>query len=195
MKERLTHLDGEGNIHMVDVGKKKPSARVAKAVCRIKMKPETLEAITRGTVKKGDVFTTAKIAGILAAKRVDELIPLCHSIAITHADVHFIPEPTRGVLTIHTEVSVTAKTGAEMEALQAAVQAALTVYDMCKAVDREMVICDLQLTEKRGGNNGKPYDRRAGTGQTRTPEHGRGRTRIRCSVRSRGRVAQDFTGL
>ncbi|KPJ86714.1 MAG: hypothetical protein AMS17_11230 [Spirochaetes bacterium DG_61] len=154
MDQKLTHLDGDGNVRMVDIGDKESSGRIAKAVCKIKMKSATLKAITKGTVKKGDVFTTAKIAGILAAKRVDELIPLCHSIPINHVEVLFIPEPERGILTIHTEVSVTAKTGAEMEALQAAAQAALTVYDMCKAVDRGMVICDLALTEKRGGKSG-----------------------------------------
>jgi cyclic pyranopterin phosphate synthase len=155
MDEKFTHLDGDGNIRMIDIGDKEPSKRVAKAVCRIKMKSSTLKAIATGVVKKGDVFTAAKIAGILAAKRVDELIPLCHSIPITHVDVDFTSDQERGVLTIHTEVSATAKTGAEMEALQAAAQAALTVYDMCKAVDREMVIFDLSLTEKSGGKSGK----------------------------------------
>ncbi|MBA7670467.1 Cyclic pyranopterin monophosphate synthase [subsurface metagenome] len=154
MKKQFSHVDKAGNIQMVDVGDKEVTKRVAKARCRIMMNPSTLMAVTEGKIKKGNVFTTAKIAGILAAKRVDELIPLCHTISINHVDIFFDPELDKGVLIISSEVGVTAQTGAEMEALQAAAQAALTVYDMCKAVDRGMVISDLELVEKSGGRSG-----------------------------------------
>ena len=154
MKKQFSHVDKAGNIQMVDVGDKEVTKRVAKARCRIMMNPSTLRAVTEGKIKKGNVFTTAKIAGILAAKRVDELIPLCHTISLNHVDISFDPELDKGVLIISSEVGVTAQTGAEMEALQAAAQAALTVYDMCKAVDRGMVISDLELVEKSGGRSG-----------------------------------------
>jgi len=154
MKKNFTHIDKNGNIRMFDIGDKEISKRIAKARCRIKMKPSVLKEIAQGTMKKGDVFAAAKIAGILAAKRVDELIPLCHPIPINRMDIFFAPEVDTGILTIDSEVTVHARTGAEMEALQAAAQAALTVYDMCKAVDRGMVIFDLKLVEKSGGKSG-----------------------------------------
>jgi cyclic pyranopterin phosphate synthase len=150
----LSHLDEEGDLHMVDVGSKAVTHRTAKAICRVRLLQSTLSQITSKTVKKGDVFVTAKVAGIFAAKRVHELIPLCHPLPVDHVDVHFVPDQKTGILTIHTEVSVHGRTGAEMEALQAAAQAALTVYDMCKSLDREMVIYDLALVEKTGGKSG-----------------------------------------
>jgi cyclic pyranopterin phosphate synthase len=150
----FTHLNGDGNVRMVDVGGKSVTRRIARAVCRIRMAPSTVERISGGAIEKGDVLATAKIAGILAAKRVHELIPLCHPIPVNRIDVSFAPVAAEGILEIRTEVSTDARTGAEMEALQAAAQAALTVYDMCKAVDREMVIHDLALVEKRGGKSG-----------------------------------------
>jgi cyclic pyranopterin phosphate synthase len=150
----FSHLDEEGSLHMVDVGGKAVTHRTAKAICRVRLSESTLRQITSKTVKKGDVFVTAQIAGVMAAKRVHELIPLCHPISVHHVDVRLVPEPGKGILTIHTEVSVHGRTGAEMEALQAAAQAALTVYDMCKSFDREMVIYDLALVEKTGGKSG-----------------------------------------
>jgi cyclic pyranopterin phosphate synthase len=118
------------------------------------MKPVTLRAIVEERILKGNVFTSAKVAGILAAKKVGELIPLCHTLAVDRIGVDFESDLERGILTITSEVVVRAKTGAEMEALQAAVQAALAVYDMCKAVDRGMVISEIALVEKRGGKSG-----------------------------------------
>ena len=154
MEREFSHLDAKGNIRMKDIGNKKITNRFARAQCVIKMKASTLKAITRADIKKGDVFTTAKIAGIQAAKRVDELIPLCHSLSLNHIEISFHPQNEEGVLSIVSEVGVSARTGAEMEALQAVTQAALTVYDMCKAVDRSMVITDISLLEKRGGKSG-----------------------------------------
>ena len=151
---RFSHLDDSGNLSMVDVGGKAVTRRIAKARAVLSMKPETLRAIVEERIRKGSVFTTAKVAGILAAKKVGELIPLCHTLAADRIGVDFEPDLRRGVLTITSEVVVRAKTGAEMEALQAAAQAALAVYDMCKAVDRGMVISELSLDEKRGGKSG-----------------------------------------
>jgi cyclic pyranopterin phosphate synthase len=147
-------MDEDGNVRMVDIGEKKVTRRVAVASCRVAMKPETLQAIVDDRIRKGNVFTVAKVAAISAAKRTGELIPLCHSLAPEHVDVLFQPELQAGELEIRTAVTVTAKTGAEMEALQAAAQAALTIYDMCKAVDREMRITGLGLISKEGGKSG-----------------------------------------
>ncbi|MCK4924428.1 MAG: cyclic pyranopterin monophosphate synthase MoaC [Spirochaetes bacterium] len=153
-KDTLSHIDEDGNARMVDIGAKKITRRVAVASCRVVMKPETLQAIVDDRIRKGDVFTVAKVAAISAAKRTGELIPLCHPLAPEHVDVHFQPELQAGELEIRTSVTVTAKTGAEMEALQAAAQAALTIYDMCKAVDRGMRITGLGLISKEGGKSG-----------------------------------------
>ncbi len=151
----FTHIDENGNLRMVDVGDKAVTRRVAKAHCRVLMKHATLNAITEDRVEKGNVFATAQIAGILAAKRVGELIPLCHALSPDQIVVSFAPDMQRGVLEITGMVGVHAKTGAEMEALQAVSTAALTVYDMCKAVDRGMSITDLELLEKEGGKSGR----------------------------------------
>ena len=154
LKDKFSHMDEDGNVRMVDIGAKKVTRRVAVASCRVVMKPETLQAIVGDRIRKGNVFTVAKVAAISAAKRTGELIPLCHSLTPEHVDVHFQPKPQAGELEIRTAVTVTAKTGAEMEALQAAAQAALTIYDMCKAVDREIRITGLGLISKEGGKSG-----------------------------------------
>jgi len=154
MKEKFTHLDESGNVKMVDVSQKDITMRIAKAQCTVKMKPSTLKSITNASIKKGDVFTVAKVSGIMAAKKVGELIPLCHTLPLEHVEIIFDWNIDKGTLIIKSEVVVNAKTGAEMEALQAVSQAALTVYDMCKAVDRGMVISDIKLIEKSGGKSG-----------------------------------------
>jgi len=154
MNKAFSHIDEHGNVRMVDVGGKRSTRRSARARCKVRMKQSTLRAIVDERIKKGNVLVAAKLAGIQAAKRVDELIPLCHSLHADHIDIVFTPEHGSRVLCIDAEVSVVGKTGAEMEALQAAAQAALTVYDMCKGVDRGMVISDLCLIEKRGGRSG-----------------------------------------
>jgi len=154
MKENFSHIDESGNVRMVDVGGKDVTRRSARARCKVLMNPSTLKAISENRIKKGSVLTAAKIAGILAAKKVDELIPLCHSLPVDHISIDFSQEDEKGVLEISSEVAVSARTGVEMEALQAVTQAALTVYDMCKSVDRGMVIADIRLMEKRGGKSG-----------------------------------------
>jgi cyclic pyranopterin phosphate synthase len=151
---RLTHLDRSGAARMVDVGEKPVTHRTARAGVRVNMKPATLELIRRGAAKKGDVLSVARIAGISAAKRAAELIPLCHPIATTKIEVEF-EFAGKGRLEISTRVEAMDRTGVEMEALAAAAVAALTVYDMCKAVDRGMEIDRLRLLEKSGGRSGR----------------------------------------
>ena len=154
MEENFSHIDESGNVRMVDVGGKDVTRRSARARCKVLMNPSTLKAISENRIKKGNVLTAAKIAGIMAAKKVDELIPLCHPLPVDHISIDFGQEDEKGVLEISSEVAVSARTGVEMEALQAVTQAALTVYDMCKSVDRGMVIADIRLMEKRGGKSG-----------------------------------------
>lgn len=154
MEDNFSHIDGFGNVRMVDVGGKDVTRRLARARCKVLMDRSTLEAISKDKIKKGNVLTAARIAGIMAAKKVDELIPLCHPLPVDHISIDFSREDEKGVLEISSEVAVSARTGAEMEALQAVTQAALTVYDMCKSVDRGMVIADVRLMEKRGGKSG-----------------------------------------
>ena len=154
MEENFSHIDESGNVRMVDVGGKDVTRRSARARCKVLMDPSTLKAVSENRIKKGNVLTAAKIAGIMAAKKVDELIPLCHSLPVDHISIDFSREDEKGVLEISSEVAVSARTGVEMEALQAVTQAALTVYDMCKSVDRGMVIVDIRLMEKRGGKSG-----------------------------------------
>jgi cyclic pyranopterin phosphate synthase len=153
---QLTHLDEGGRARMVDVGAKPDSERVAVARGRITMRPETLALIQAGTAKKGDVLTVAQVAGIQAAKRAHELIPMCHPLLLTHVEVELASGEEGGQAWIDVEATVrtTGKTGVEMEALTAASVAALTVYDMCKAADRGMCITDLRLMHKRGGKSG-----------------------------------------
>jgi cyclic pyranopterin phosphate synthase len=140
---------------MVDVSAKAATKREAVARGSVVMQPETLALITSGGVPKGDVIAVARVAGVMAAKRTHELIPLCHPLALTHIDVEIKPDKTRNALDIEATVRTTGKTGVEMEALTAVTVAALTVYDMCKAVDRGMRIESVRLAKKRGGKSGK----------------------------------------
>ena len=151
---RLTHLDDKGAARMVDVSAKDVTARSAAAQAIVEMKPETLDLILAGTAKKGDVFAAARIAGIMAAKKTSDLIPLCHPLAITKAEVEFTPKG-KTTLEIAATVKVEGKTGVEMEALVAVSNAALTVYDMVKAVDRRVRIDNLRLVYKAGGKSGE----------------------------------------
>ena len=151
---RLTHLDAAGNAHMVDVSDKHVTSRSATAKAQVLMLPETLALILGGTAKKGDVFATARIAGIMAAKKTHELIPLCHPLLITKVSVDFVADEKASSIEVSATVRVEGKTGVEMEALSACSIAALTLYDMCKAVDLGMKITDLRLTEKSGGKSG-----------------------------------------
>jgi len=151
---RLTHLDAAGNAHMVDVSEKHVTSRSATAKAQVLMQPETLALILSGTAKKGDVLATARIAGIMAAKKTHDLIPLCHPLLITKVSVDFVSDEKTSSIEVTSTVRVEGKTGVEMEALTACSVAALTLYDMCKAVDRGMKITDLRLTEKSGGKSG-----------------------------------------
>ena len=148
----LTHLDAHGNARMVDVGGKAATQRVAIASGRIRMSAEALAAIRDGAVPKGDVLAAARIAGIMAAKKTAELIPLCHPLALDTVGLDFSFED--GALRVSATAALTGKTGVEMEALTAASVALLTIYDMAKALDKGMVIEDLRLIEKRGGKSG-----------------------------------------
>jgi cyclic pyranopterin monophosphate synthase len=154
-ESRLTHLDEQGRAHMVDVAGKAVTHRRGVAESFVAMLPETLEMIASGSAPKGDVFATARIAGIMAAKRTSELIPLCHPLALTHVSVELTAEhePVTGVR-IEATVETDGQTGVEMEALTAASVAALTIYDMCKAVDRGMQIDRTRLLLKEGGKSG-----------------------------------------
>ncbi len=149
----LTHFDAAGNAVMVDVGAKAETAREATARARVAMRPETLAMIEAGTAKKGDVLGVARLAGIMAAKRTADLIPLCHPLPITAVTVDLAPDGPDGVA-IEATVRTTGRTGVEMEALTAASVAALTVYDMCKAVDRGMRVDNLRVVAKSGGKSG-----------------------------------------
>ncbi|MCO4243090.1 cyclic pyranopterin monophosphate synthase MoaC [Acidovorax facilis] len=154
----LTHFDAQGQAHMVDVGAKPATHRVAVATGRIEMQPETLALIESGTAKKGDVLGVARIAGIMAAKKTSELIPLCHPLALTRIAIEFEAAGARhpGIVGIFCSATVetVGQTGVEMEALTAVQVALLTIYDMCKAVDREMVVHGVRVAEKRGGEVG-----------------------------------------
>jgi cyclic pyranopterin phosphate synthase len=150
---RLTHLDARGRARMVDVGAKPVTERVAVASATVRMQPATLRRIERGGIAKGEVLAVARVAGIMAAKRTAELIPLCHPLPIEVAGIDFLPG-RGGRLRITATVKVSGKTGVEMEALAAVSVAALTVYDMCKAIDRGMLITDLGIDEKSGGRSG-----------------------------------------
>jgi cyclic pyranopterin phosphate synthase len=154
MKSKLTHLDESGHAHMVDVGGKTDSDRLAVAKGEVVMRKETFELIRGGVVKKGDVLTVAQIAGITAAKKTSELIPLCHPLPITHIDVELSLDVTLPGVQITATVKTTGKTGVEMEALTAVSVAALTVYDMAKAAEKTMKIQNIHLVEKRGGKSG-----------------------------------------
>ena len=151
---RLTHLDHAGNAHMVDVSDKDVTSRSASARATVRMLPETLHLVLEGKAKKGDVLATARIAGIMAAKKTQELIPLCHPLMISKVSVDFVPDASSSSIEVTATVKVEGKTGVEMEALTACSVACLTLYDMLKAVDRAMKITDLRLIEKSGGKSG-----------------------------------------
>lgn len=151
---KLTHLDEQGRANMVDVGEKPVTNRSATAAGSVTMQPETLRLIQDGALKKGDVLTVARIAGIMAAKRTAELIPLCHPIPLSKISVELVIDPDASAIHITATAKTTGQTGVEMEALTAVSVAALTLYDMAKAVDRNMTISGVRLLEKTGGVHG-----------------------------------------
>ena len=150
----LTHFDTQGQAHMVDVGSKSATHRIAIAQGRIVMNPATLTIILAGSAKKGDVLGIARIAGIMAAKKTSDLIPLCHPLALTRVAVNFTPDEPTNSITCNATVETVGPTGVEMEALVAVQVALSTIYDMCKAVDRGMTITDVRVLEKHGGKSG-----------------------------------------
>jgi len=154
MTARLSHLNDKGEAHMVDVSAKAVTSRTARAEGFVAMAPATLELILAGKAPKGDVLAIARIAGIMAAKRTHELIPLCHALHLTEVTVEFEPSREPPGLKVEAVAKVDAKTGVEMEALVAVSVACLTIYDMCKAVDRAMSFSDIRLKEKTGGRSG-----------------------------------------
>ena len=151
---RLTHFDAEGKAAMVDVSAKDETERSATAKGSVVMQPATLALIEAGNMKKGDVLAVARLAGIMAAKRTSDLVPLCHPLALTAIAVDLTIDRKRNAVDIEATCKLVGRTGVEMEALTAVSVAALTVYDMCKAVDRAMTITDIRLTHKRGGKSG-----------------------------------------
>jgi len=150
----FTHLDKSGRLRMVEVGNKPETLRQAAATCRIVVGSKIFPRLLAADLPKGDVWAAARLAGIMAAKNTAQIIPLCHPLPLTGVDIEFTPEPEAQAVTIRAEVRTQARTGVEMEALVAAGVAALTIYDMCKAVDRGMVIQDLVLVHKSGGASG-----------------------------------------
>lgn len=151
---QLTHIDSNGEAHMVDISEKSITSRQAVAEGWIYMQPDTLKLIMEGGHAKGDVFATARIAGIQAAKKCSDLIPLCHPLALTKISIDLTPEPQHNRVKVEALCKLNGKTGVEMEALTAVSVSALTVYDMCKAVDKIMCIRDIRVTEKQGGKSG-----------------------------------------
>jgi cyclic pyranopterin monophosphate synthase len=154
LSERLTHVDDSGGVRMVDVGAKDESERCARAEAVVRMSPQTAAALERGEAAKGDVLGTARLAGIQAAKRTGELIPLAHPLPLTFADVEASVDSGQGTVLIRAEARVVGRTGVEMEAMTAAAVAALTVYDMVKGLERGVCIERVELLEKRGGRSG-----------------------------------------
>jgi cyclic pyranopterin phosphate synthase len=154
MSARLTHLDASGKADMVDVSDKDVTTRTATASGAVVMAPETLDLIVAGNMKKGDVISTARIAGIMAAKKTHDLVPLCHPLALTKISVDIEPDPSLPGLRVTAFAKLDGKTGVEMEALTAVSVACLTIYDMAKAVDRGMALTDIRLVEKTGGRSG-----------------------------------------
>ena len=150
----LTHINESGRAKMVDVGEKGETLRVAAARGRIKMLPETFERIMSGGVKKGDVLAVAQVAGVMGAKRTSDLIPMCHPIFLTGVDMTFTPDEAAAAIEIEAIAKTVGRTGVEMEALTAVTTAALTIYDMVKAMDRTMVIEEVRLIQKSGGKSG-----------------------------------------
>ncbi len=154
MTEKLTHFDERGAARMVDVGAKPPTRRVAIAAGRIRMLPATLELVRSGGARKGDVLGVARVAAIQGAKRTSELVPLCHPVALTSVAVEFSVDDAASAIECRATVECTGPTGVEMEALTAVQVGLLTIYDMCKAVDRGMTMEEIRLVEKRGGKSG-----------------------------------------
>jgi len=152
--KQLTHLDEQGRARMVDVGGKDITERVATATAKVEMQPDTLALIQRGETGKGDVLAVARVAGIQAAKKCSDLVPLCHPLALNAVEMNFRADEAAGEIHIEAGCRVSGKTGVEMEALTAVSVAALTIYDMCKAVDRGMVIREICLQQKSGGASG-----------------------------------------
>ncbi|WP_287154811.1 cyclic pyranopterin monophosphate synthase MoaC [Candidatus Solincola tengchongensis] len=152
--DALSHLDERGRARMVDVSRKPVTVREALAQARVVMRPSTLKLIVAGEVEKGDVLAVARVAGIMAAKRAGELIPMCHPISVTSVETDFRVDESDSSITVLVTVRTRDRTGVEMEALTGAAVAALTIYDMCKAVDRSMTVTDLQLLRKTGGRSG-----------------------------------------
>lgn len=150
----FTHIDAEGRVRMVDVSAKTPTLRIARARGAVEMHPDTLERLRGGAIAKGNVLEAARIAGIMAAKRTADLIPMCHPLVISHVRVDFAFEAEANRIAIEAEVRLVGPTGVEMEALTAVAVAGLTIYDMCKAYDRQMRIVDILLAEKQGGKSG-----------------------------------------
>jgi len=155
---KLSHVDAQGRARMVDVGDKVVTAREAVATGTVRMTPAVLRLIVAGQMPKGDVLAVARVAGIMAAKKTPELIPLCHPLSLSSISVEFAPQAAEGVITIEARVRVEGKTGVEMEALTAVSVAALTIYDMCKAADKGIIISDVCLLKKIGGKSGT-YER------------------------------------
>ena len=153
----FTHFDAEGNARMVDVSDKENTVRTATAKGTIRVSAEVMDAVLGHKIKKGDVFTVAQVAGITAAKRTFELIPMCHNIPLSNADIHFETVPEKGIITAICTIKTTGKTGVEMEALTGVSTALLTIYDMCKAIDKRMVIENIHLVKKTGGKSGDFY--------------------------------------
>ena len=151
---KFTHIDDEGRVRMVDVTAKKPTVRTAVAGGTIYMNPETFDLIQQQKVKKGNVLETARIAGVMAAKKTSELIPMCHPLNITHIQVDFSPDASESSMGVEATVRAVDQTGVEMEAITAVSVAALTIYDMCKSYDKEMTISKIQLLKKSGGKSG-----------------------------------------
>ncbi|WP_020677304.1 cyclic pyranopterin monophosphate synthase MoaC [Geopsychrobacter electrodiphilus] len=154
MSDKLTHFDAEGKAIMVDVGHKVATLRRALALGEIRMQPATLKRILDRSIEKGDVFGIARIAGIMAAKQTSSLIPLCHPLGLTSVELEFTSLAESGLVRISATAKVNGQTGVEMEALTAVSVAALTIYDMCKAIDKLMVIGEIRLQEKSGGKSG-----------------------------------------
>lgn len=151
---KLSHLDEQGRARMVDVSEKEVTSRIAVARGLIRMRPETLTLILEDKIEKGDVFSVARVAGIMAAKKTPELIPMCHPLNITSVGIDLVPNQASASVEIEATVRVNGKTGVEMEAMTAVSVAGLTIYDMCKAVDREMSIGEIRLVKKSGGKSG-----------------------------------------
>ncbi len=154
MSKKLSHINHEGDVQMVDVTAKPQTAREAKAQGIVRMDAATLTLISKGRIAKGNVLTTAKIAGIMAAKKTGDLIPMCHPLELTGVDLTFTVDEKKSAIIIEASVRIAGKTGVEMEALTAVSVAALTIYDMCKAVNKKIVISDIMLLEKSGGKSG-----------------------------------------